>query len=101
MPIRLSFIQATWHCLLMWSLSIGSTNVSGIPIGRATSRHAPEIETLRTRQLIVTLSNAITPAFRVRRRTFFRLSDISIGFDARAIKKGPSYAPGLDVREDF
>jgi hypothetical protein len=29
------------------------------------------------------------------------LSDISIGFDARAIKKGPSYAPGLDVREDF
>ena len=35
------------------------------------------------------LSNAITPAFRVRMRTFFRFSDTAIGFDARAIKKAP------------
>ena len=51
----------------------------------------PETETLRTMQLIVPLSNAITPGFRVRRRTFFRLSDIAMGFDARAIKKESQY----------
>ena len=63
MPIRLSFIQATWQGRLMWSLSISSVKVSGIPIGLATSRHAPETETLRTTQLIVPLS---TDSFEMR-----------------------------------
>ena len=54
--------------------------------GTSDFRHAPETETLRTRQLIVPV-NTITPAFRVRRRTFCRFSDIAIGFDARTIKK--------------
>src|ERR1700730_14079845 len=90
MPIRLSFIQATWHCHLMWSHSIRSVNVSGVPRGLTTSRQAPETETFRTTQLIESLSNAIKPAFRVRRRTFFRFSDMARGFDAGAIKKNKS-----------
>jgi hypothetical protein len=52
-----------------------------------TSRHALETETFRTTQLIEPLSNAITPAFRVRRRTFFRFSDMAEGFDAGVFKK--------------
>jgi hypothetical protein len=101
MPIRLSFIHATWHCRLMWSLSISSVKLFGIPIGLATSRHAPETETLRTMQLIVPWSNAITPAFRVRRRMFFRFSDTAKDFDARAIKKDPSTQQGLTVSGVF
>jgi hypothetical protein len=85
----------------MWSLSISSVKLFGIPIGLATSRHAPETETLRTMQLIVPWSNAITPAFRVRSRTFFRFSDTANDFDARAKKRIPVLQLGLAVSEDF
>src|SRR5580692_7694813 len=91
MPIRLSFIQATWHCCFIWSDSICNVKVSGTPKGLVTSRHAPKTEMFRTTQLIELLSNAITPAFRVRSRTVFRLSDIAGGLDAAAFKKIQHY----------
>jgi hypothetical protein len=81
----------------MWSVSISSVKVSGIPIGLATSRHAPETETLRTRQLIVLLSNAITPAFRVRRRTLFSFSATAKRFDAKVNKKVPRYCSWVSL----
>jgi hypothetical protein len=61
----------------------------------------PESETFRTTQLIEPLSNAITPAFRVRRRTFFRLSDTANDLEARAIKKQSPFLTRSAVSRDF
>ena len=88
----------------MWSLSISSVKLFGIPIGlKRLPDMLPKPRRLRTMQLlIVPWSNAITPAFRVRERVrFFDFQTQQMISMPERSKRIPVLQLGLAVSEDF